>query len=435
MNGSRRQRASAAGWFLVLAACGPVAVTLSPVPSVAPTPIPAPTATPDLEPPRIVARDPGAGGTAPLVAAIRVWFSEPVVGVDDAQFQMRDADGGIVEATVALEQGGRVAVLTPAAPLTLAATYALGLAGSIRDSSGNRLAPTAWQIVASRQVTFAAGRYTGYLFGGAPNQLIDLRRATLEQPSSAEAAEYREIGGQGYLLIQSGIWEGLWVHGVAGGAATDDAAAPLIPLPACAYLDLPTARPAESSWASTVLDTVFRLPAEYHPDDLRDTSAAGLNAGHRIRGVAIHDLAAMVEAASVAGARLAVQSAYRSYASQVVTFNGWVSQVGYAEALTVSARPGHSEHQLGTAIDFRSAGGPSPWRLADWATTPEGGWMAANAWRFGWVMSYPRETADRTCYAYEPWHYRYVGRPTAAAMHDSGLTPREWLWAQGHGVR
>ena len=55
--------------------------------------------------------------------------------------------------------------------------------------------------------------------------------------------------------------------------------------------------------------------------------------------------------------------------------------------------------------------------------------MAANAWRYGWLMSYPKGKRKFTCYSYEPWHYRYVGRELARDIHDSGLTPREYLWA------
>ena len=200
-------------------------------------------------------------------------------------------------------------------------------------------------------------------------------------------------------------------------------------------MDLPTARGSAADWATTVLDTVFRLPAGYAPPDLVNTSAAGLSGGHLIRSVALDDLSALVAAAGAEGAQLAVQSAYRSYTGQVLTFNGWVAQVGYAEALQTSARPGHSEHQLGTAIDFRSVGGPAPWQVADWATTPEGAWLAVNAWRFGWVMSYPKGATAVSCYRYEPWHYRYVGRDAAAAMHADGVAPRVWLWSRGYGVR
>ncbi|MBA4169012.1 MAG: D-alanyl-D-alanine carboxypeptidase family protein, partial [Chloroflexi bacterium] len=63
----------------------------------------------------------------------------------------------------------------------------------------------------------------------------------------------------------------------------------------------------------------------------------------------------------------------------------WVGVGGYEQALRTSARAGHSEHQLGTAIDVTSEGGQAPWEYADWASTPAGTWMADNAWRYGFV--------------------------------------------------
>ena len=54
--------------------------------------------------------------------------------------------------------------------------------------------------------------------------------------------------------------------------------------------------------------------------------------------------------------------------------------------------------------------------------------MAANAWRYGFVMSYPHGTFSMTCYDYEPWHYRYVGRGLAAEIAGSARTPRQVLW-------
>jgi hypothetical protein len=63
---------------------------------------------------------------------------------------------------------------------------------------------------------------------------------------------------------------------------------------------------------------------------------------------------------------------------------------------------------------------------ATWGAPP------GNAWRYGFVMSYPADASpDRTCYKPEAWHYRYVGPATAAAVFRSGLSLREWLWAQG----
>jgi D-alanyl-D-alanine carboxypeptidase len=198
--------------------------------------------------------------------------------------------------------------------------------------------------------------------------------------------------------------------------------------PACRYDDLLTFHTSLGAWRITLLDTIYLLPAGYAPNDLVDASAAGLNRGYLVRAILLDDLSALVRDARAAGADLAVASGYRSHAQQAATFQYWVDLVGYEAALRTSARAGHSEHQLGTTIDFMTAGGPAPWDLADWAATPEGAWMAANAWRYGFVMSYPRGSFAQACYDYEPWHYRYVGRDLGARIRASGLAPRLVLW-------
>jgi D-alanyl-D-alanine carboxypeptidase len=198
--------------------------------------------------------------------------------------------------------------------------------------------------------------------------------------------------------------------------------------PACRYDDLLTFHRDLASWRISLLDTIYMLPSSYAPGDLVDSSAAGLNRGYPIRAILLDDLSAMVRDARAAGVSLAVVSGYRSHAQQASTFQYWVDVAGYEAALRTSARAGHSEHQLGTTLDFTTAGGASPWEYADWAATREGAWMAANAWRYGFVMSYPRGSFAQTCYDYEPWHYRYVGRDLAARIQSSGLTPRQVLW-------
>jgi D-alanyl-D-alanine carboxypeptidase len=199
-------------------------------------------------------------------------------------------------------------------------------------------------------------------------------------------------------------------------------------LPACRYDDIMTEPRGYDDWSTTLVDTILRIPKSYVPPDLVSVAQAGL-AGHgKVRAVMIDDLRAMAEAAAAAGNGIGVQSAYRSYADQVATFAHWVSIDGYAGALKVSARPGHSEHQLGLAIDFRSQ--PQDATLSgSWAFTPAGKWMGQNAWEYGFVRSYPAKKQSISCYASEPWHYRYVGRDLAAAIHASGLTTREYLWA------
>jgi D-alanyl-D-alanine carboxypeptidase len=203
------------------------------------------------------------------------------------------------------------------------------------------------------------------------------------------------------------------------------------PLPPCSYLDIKTRYHLLGQWRRTLLDSRLRVWKRYVPDDLVSVSTAGIGGDGRVRSLVIDDLRALAAAARRAGKAVAVRSAYRSYAQQDAVFDSWVEEHGMDYALRYSARPGHSEHQLGTTIDFKSYGGGDPTTHADWATTKAGAWMAANAWRYGWLMSYPKDKRSKTCYKYEPWHYRYVGRELAQAIHDSGLTPREYLWRNG----
>lgn len=201
-----------------------------------------------------------------------------------------------------------------------------------------------------------------------------------------------------------------------------------VPLPTCTgvYEDKASPFASYADWSRTLLDTIYAVPSSYDPPDL---VATGLPGGGLVRSLVKPDLTALAAAAAAAGAPIQIESAFRSYATQASTFEYWVSLHGMAEALLESARPGHSEHQLGTAIDFASYGAGAPWDVADWATSASGAWMAENAWQYGFILSYPKATSPAvTCYEYEPWHYRYVGRTEAAAIHASGLTIREYLW-------
>ena len=219
------------------------------------------------------------------------------------------------------------------------------------------------------------------------------------------------------VMCASVAWSGT---AVAGGTP---------PLPDCRYLDQLTRYRNPDQWRRTLLDTNLRVGRSYRPGDLVSVSQAGISGSGRVRELMIDDLRAMASAARAAGKGIAVRSAYRSYQTQKQVFADWVDRLGYQRALEVSARPGHSEHQMGTTIDFRSASSlTAPWDYADWGTTGPGRWMKDNAWRYGFVMSYPKGRKSVTCYAYEPWHYRYVGRRLARQIHDSGLTPREYLW-------
>ncbi|HEY7525813.1 MAG TPA: M15 family metallopeptidase [Candidatus Limnocylindria bacterium] len=228
----------------------------------------------------------------------------------------------------------------------------------------------------------------------------------------------------GALVVAVGLLGGSWM--------TPNAATALGPVPACRLANFLTVPRDYDHWSTTLVDWLLRVPRNYRPPDLVPVSEAGIAGPGVIRAVAIDDLRALAEAAAANGTPISVNSPYRSYADQVASFNGWVGVDGYDDAITYSQRPGHSEHQLGLTIDFQTLNGGSALQ-GDWATTPTGAWMEANAWKYGWVMSYPKAPngalfSEATCFHYEPWHYRYLGRDIARKVHRSGLTIREYLW-------
>lgn len=169
------------------------------------------------------------------------------------------------------------------------------------------------------------------------------------------------------------------------------------------------------------------LAADYAPPDLVEISGVSVTRqGMKLREEALQRLKEMVAPAKGEGLELVVLSAYRSYAEQEQIYGRELVSNGQAQADRFVARPGHSEHQLGTTVDFTS---PSAgYGLSQsFGETPEGRWLRDNAHRFGYVMSYPQGKESITGYAYEPWHFRYVGVKTAAEVYRLGLTLEEYL--------
>ena len=190
----------------------------------------------------------------------------------------------------------------------------------------------------------------------------------------------------------------------------------------------PTVAPGPSVSLLTVVDKQHALPAGYVPPDLAPLSAAYLAPGFggSLRAEARAALERMLSDAYAAGHDVYARSAYRSYAEQERTFAYWVSVLGEAEARRVSAEAGHSEHQLGTAADLTSA--DVGYDLTEaFGETPAGRWLADNAHGYGFALSYPAGAEAVTGYAYEPWHYRYIGPDHAAAWRASSLTLVEYL--------
>ena len=154
-----------------------------------------------------------------------------------------------------------------------------------------------------------------------------------------------------------------------------------------------------------IANKTYALPKDYNPG-VDPTAQKAVNE--------------MIAAARKEGHELWVRSGFRSYSYQSELYNNYVARDGKAQADTYSARPGHSEHQTGLSFDLNSLS-------TSFANTPEGKWLAAHCYEYGFIIRYPKGKESITGYQYEPWHVRYLGKDTAKAVYDSGLTLEEYL--------
>jgi D-alanyl-D-alanine carboxypeptidase len=158
------------------------------------------------------------------------------------------------------------------------------------------------------------------------------------------------------------------------------------------------------------------LPNAYSPADLVSLTGQDVpaNGPQLIRLVILDDTRALIDAARAAGNDVYVGSGYRSEAYQAAVFAAQTARWGDADtANRYSARPGHSQHQLGTTIDFTV-------EFRGFRGSPVAAWLQDNAHSFGFVLPYTVAATDLTGYIDEPWHARWVGRGLAAALQSAG---------------
>lgn len=170
-------------------------------------------------------------------------------------------------------------------------------------------------------------------------------------------------------------------------------------------------------------------PASFTPPAQVSVPGVRNLVGSTLRADAAAAMSAMVAAARAAGTGdMAILSSYRSYGSQVRTYNSHVASQGKAAADRGSARPGYSEHQSGLAADLVACGGSGCGGLDGFGATAQGRWIAANSWRFGFIVRYEAGQEPITGYDAEPWHVRFIGVPLATAYHDLGFHALETFW-------
>lgn len=166
-----------------------------------------------------------------------------------------------------------------------------------------------------------------------------------------------------------------------------------------------------------------RLLQSFIPDDLVLINKNYSNENKYLRKEAAESFEKLSQTAKNLGYRIVAVSAFRDYDYQKNLFNHYVSEKGLDYALNCSAKPGHSEHQTGLAIDVEG----SNMDYDNFDKSKEFEWMRENAHKFGFIMRYPKGHEHITRFKYEPWHYRYVGIPTATYIYENDLTLEEYL--------
>lgn len=214
---------------------------------------------------------------------------------------------------------------------------------------------------------------------------------------------------------------------------TPTATASPTPIPSCAQ------RLADTDTLFTLVTATYGLSREYAPTDLvllTDYLPFRVTLGYptEIRQVVLAPLTQMITDMETAGLHPTVLSGYRSYAAQTLARQKWVEKTPDTVNM-FSALPGHSEHQLGTTLDFGSPELPAVVGQEDvefhtyFYMTSEGEWLAAHAHEYGFTLSYHRDTYELTGMYYEPWHYRYVGVEMAMMLHDLDISFIEYTLA------
>lgn len=181
---------------------------------------------------------------------------------------------------------------------------------------------------------------------------------------------------------------------------------------------------------STNLNTELILVNKYNyvtenyvPENLQPLNTSYARSGMQLVDIAKEAFESMSDDAKKEGMNIIAMSSYRSYDYQVNLYNNYVKTDGKEAADTYSARPGYSEHQTGLAVDVYNLELP----YTSFEKTEEFNWMQENAYKYGFILRFPKDKVDITGYQYEAWHYRYVGKEVAKYIHNHNMTLEEYI--------
>lgn len=178
---------------------------------------------------------------------------------------------------------------------------------------------------------------------------------------------------------------------------------------------------ANTSLNSCILvNKYYKLDPDYIPNNL-----VYINSKYSIRGCIKKEVneafIELCENAINSKMHIINSSPYRSYKRQQYIYNE-LYKIKKEKADLTSAKPGYSEHQTGYAIDVRT----DNIDIEDFIHTKEFNWMKDNAYKYGFILRYPKGKERLTGYNYEPWHYRYVGKDIAEFIKENDITFDEY---------
>ena len=171
-----------------------------------------------------------------------------------------------------------------------------------------------------------------------------------------------------------------------------------------------------------LVNKYYYLTEDYVPENLEEISLSYARSGMQLVHEAKEAFETLSEEAKKEGMNIIAMSSYRSYEYQVDLYNRYVETDGKEAADTYSARAGYSEHQTGLAVDVYNKELP----YTSFEQTEEFTWMQENAYKYGFILRFPKDKVNITGYQYESWHYRYVGEEVAEYIHKNNLTLEEY---------
>lgn len=189
------------------------------------------------------------------------------------------------------------------------------------------------------------------------------------------------------------------------------------------YYDKDTVKKTDISKKELMLVNKFNyLDENYAPDDIVKVSMQFAYGDNEIKKEVYEKFRSMYNDAKKEGLYLIITSSYRDYNFQKELWDSYANQKGDEWADSVSARAGYSEHQTGYTLDIVTYNA----NMSSFETTDEFKWLQDNAYKYGFILRYPKDKEDITGYSYESWHYRYVGKDVATKIKKLGITFDEY---------